>query len=782
MSDLFGSSGENKNKRKSLKNKFFRLRFVAFVAGAATILLRKTIHNSERKEAFAKAKAMVIIMKNKIFTLVLIALLACVLVFASCNDETPTTTPTGTPATATPSKAPTTDTQPSELDDARSYITSMYKDKSEITAADYDLIGSVSINGKSFEVVWTVKIESGPEDGVTIEKKEDGNYTVKIGEKLAEDCKYEITATIKDNDGNTAQKSFKHTAPQFRELSWKEYYDAKAGDPVVVKGVVTAILSKANGNKNNCIYLQDNDGGYYVYALADDPTEKGIKVGMTIRASGEKDIYSGTHEIKNAGIEIIDENITATAAKDITEIYSKAETLKDTALTDLQSMLVTIKGVTISAQDDSVSNGYYKFKLGSLESYIRISSSDCPLAAADQTTFKNSHKEHTAWLANATGIVTIYNNAIYLTPASADAYEYLSLPERTDAEKVAMEKDLITLESEINASKVITVPVTGKVFDGVKITWTSDNAAVVADNTKGTLTVTLPSTDTTVKVTATITSGSTSDKVEFTVKLVTKIVYTSVKDALSAKDGTNLYIKGKIIDFYTNGETYGNVYISDDDGATKILIYGLYDQDGKRYDKMTTKPVVGDTITIYGPVSVYNSVNQIKNATLLSIEGGSSVDPQPGEKPTFVTAPKAGESYTFAIYQANLKKTIYFSGAMSGYYIGSVDSKDSSPKVTLEAAEGGYYLAFTVNGAKKYIDCEVSGTHKNIIIADAPSKVWSFNSTIGGFTADIDGNGTIVAIGTYSSYNTFSVSDIAKYTDDTSKIDVDQFPARLIAG
>ena len=48
-------------------------------------------------------------------------------------------------------------------------------------------------------------------------------------------------------------------------------------------------------------------------------------------------------------------------------------------------MLVTLKGVTLTTIDES--NGYYKFKLGSLESYVRISSSTCPLNPADTDAF-----------------------------------------------------------------------------------------------------------------------------------------------------------------------------------------------------------------------------------------------------------------------------------------------------------------------------------------------------------------------------------------------------------
>ena len=58
--------------------------------------------------------------------------------------------------------------------------------------------------------------------------------------------------------------------------------------------------------------------------------------------------------------------------------------------------------------------------------------------------------------------------------------------------------------------------------------------------------------------------------------------------------------------------TYGNLVISD--GTNSILVYGTYDATGaNRYDKMATKPAVGDTITVYGVIGKYNDA-QLKNA------------------------------------------------------------------------------------------------------------------------------------------------------------------------
>ncbi len=96
----------------------------------------------------------------------------------------------------------------------------------------------------------------------------------------------------------------------------------------------------------------------------------------------------------------------------------------------------------------------------------------------------------------------------------------------------------------------------------------------------------------------------------------------SIKDAiaLGASKEHNTYTEGK---YYVTGvitevynTQYGNMKITDAEGNI-LTIYGTYSADGSvRYDAMETKPVVGDTVTIYGIVGQYNNTPQIKNGWL----------------------------------------------------------------------------------------------------------------------------------------------------------------------
>ena len=523
-------------------------------------------------------------MKKLISVVILLAL--CVAAFAACKPG---------------------ETKKDALTLAKEYIYTMYRNEAEVTASDYTRVGVVSIDGVTYTVEWTANITSGPADGVKTVKSEDGStVTVDIDEKASADVVYTLKATIKDAEGKTAELSFNHKVPAFKEFTWAEYVAAAKDDTVIVKGVITAIMAKSKGNSYNCLYLQDNDGGYYAYNMATDPvTDDKLEVGMTVRVTGTRDTYNGTYEIMKATVEIVDSNKTPATAVDFTEKYQKATSLKDEALTAQQGMLVTLKGVEITGEDTS--GGYYKFKLGEFESYIRISSSVCPITKDEQETLKKGHAEHTGWTANVTGIICVYDGAFYLTPASADAFEYVGLPQKDDAGMVAFEKDGLSVVSTVTADTEIELPSAGKTYDKVAITWESDNAAAVVAN--GKLTIKLPDTDATVKLTATLKCGSVTETRVFEIKLVaTEMSYAEIVDAAyKLEAGASLpgtcRLFGKIIKIDTAwSDQYKNITVT-------IEVAGLTDKPiicfrlkGDGAESLA----VGDEITVEGAIKNYN--------------------------------------------------------------------------------------------------------------------------------------------------------------------------------
>ena len=74
------------------------------------------------------------------------------------------------------------------------------------------------------------------------------------------------------------------------------------------------------------------------------------------------------------------------------------------------------------------------------------------------------------------------------------------------------------------------------------------------------------------------------------------------------------YVEGNVVSFAN--ETYGNPTISDDTGS--LYVYGLYSEDGSTlYGSMETKPVVGDTVKLYGVLGTYNNAVQMKNGWMV---------------------------------------------------------------------------------------------------------------------------------------------------------------------
>lgn len=75
------------------------------------------------------------------------------------------------------------------------------------------------------------------------------------------------------------------------------------------------------------------------------------------------------------------------------------------------------------------------------------------------------------------------------------------------------------------------------------------------------------------------------------------------------------YVTGVIREVYNT--TYGNMYLTDENGNT-LTLYGTYGSDGTtRYDSLSVKPLAGDTITIYGNIGQYNGVAQIKDGWIV---------------------------------------------------------------------------------------------------------------------------------------------------------------------
>ena len=708
--------------------------------------------------------------------------------------------------------------EPSGLSKAKSYLFAMYKDKAIVTPSDYTVVDTVMINGVSYSVEWSSDVDSS---SVSFVPQNNHMVVVDVNEKTPMEVSYTLTATLKDGEGNTETVSFPHSIPAFKESSWAEYKDAADDSTVVVKGVVTGIMAKSKGNSSNCLYLQDGDGGYYVYAMAADPVESGIEVGMTVRATGAKDTYSGTLEIATATVEIVDSNKTEYAPVDWTPKYDAATSLKDEDLTKEQALLVTINGVEITGQDTS--SGYYKFKKNGLESYVRISSSVCPIDKDAQTALRNGHNEHYGWIADVTGVICVYDGAFYLTPVEGyDAFTYVSLPEKSDEEKIAFELDALTLTDYVQEDTTIALALEGVGYSDVAISWASDSTAAVVDGDK--LVITLPEEAVTATITATAKSGDKEGSKEF------KVAIDALSTCLAGAGVVTEYEEHTPYALYTNqanigknlffaGSLTGGKYLSTTDKDSKVArvflekaeegwrIYTVIDGsklyvevvEGKAalnpepmgnvwtINSEVNVPVtmVGDTEYYLGCYKTYDTFSASKTSYILndtSVIGVSQFPMQIVKE--FPVVEEYGhysdiegvDTILLSVAQNNIDAVLYFNGTISGgKYLGTTRDEKEAVKVSVEAEGEGYRLSFMDGEVKTYIEI-VDG--KAALNVEPMGNLWSFNKE--GRTFVTLSNDNEYYLGCYKTYDTFSASKTSYILNDTSVIGVSQFPMEAL--
>ena len=712
-----------------------------------------------------------------------------------------------------------TASEPSGLTKAKSYLYAMYKDKAVATASDYTVVDTVMINGVSYSVEWSSDVDASSVSFVPGDKH---MVTVDVNEKSPVDVSYTLTATLSDSEGNTETVSFPHTIPAFKESSWAEYKAAADDSTLVVKGIVTGIMSKTKGNSSNCLYIQDGDGGYYVYAMAADPIESGIEVGMTVRVTGAKDTYSGTLEIANATVEILDSGKTEYAPADWTLKYEAATSLKDEALTKEQALLVTIKGVEVTSQDTS--SGYYKFKKNGLESYVRISSSVCPIDKDAQTALKNGHAEHYGWTADVTGVICVYDGAFYLSPVEGfDAFTYVSLPEKSDEEKIAFELDSLSLTDYCAEDTVIALTLEGAGYSDVAIEWTSDSPAAVVEGDK--LVITLAEEATVATVTAKAKSGDKEGVKEFKVSIdALSTVMAGMVEVTEYKEYTPyaLYTKQANINknLFFAGSITGGKYLSTTDKDSKVArvflekdgegwrIYTIVDGsklyvevvEGKAALNSEPKgnvwtinsevnvPVtmVGDTEYYLGCYKTYDTFSASKTSYILNDTSVIGVSQFPMQIVQEYPAMEGFVHYSdiegvtsviLSVQQNNINAALYFNGELTGgkYLATSRDASDAVV-VNVEAEGEGYRLSFMDGENKTYIEI-VDG--KAALNPEIKGNVWSFNKEARTFVT-VSGDNEYY-LGCYKTYDTFSASKTSYILSDTSVIGVSQFPMEALS-
>ncbi|MBQ4639859.1 MAG: hypothetical protein IJB69_04985 [Clostridia bacterium] len=170
-----------------------------------------------------------------------------------------------------------------DLKSAKAYLYQMYKNASrtdiKVTSVDYDVLSAVVVNGVSYPVEWTSDNEK-----VQVVAKE-GAATIDVPEESPVEIIYTITATLKDDAGNTETVSFQRQIPAVATTGVVYVDTPEVGtaykfalDQNGLETPATLYLtgemsgnylgSTANVLEAADVYIEETDGGYYIYFYA----------------------------------------------------------------------------------------------------------------------------------------------------------------------------------------------------------------------------------------------------------------------------------------------------------------------------------------------------------------------------------------------------------------------------------------------------------------------------------------------------------------------------------
>ena len=282
---------------------------------------------------------------------------------------------------------------------------------------------------------------------------------------------------------------------------------------------------------------------------------------------------------------------------------------------------------------------------------------------------------------------------------------------------------------------------------------------------------------------------------------------------VQAELGQTLYFAGEMSGNYlattedptkaadvTIEEVEGGVRLFFMDGETKTYIDIHEYTEGKAGVRLTAEPtatfVWNEECKVYTAevagaaryLGTYNTYNTMSASEIKYIAGENLAKVGVSQFPAgFCTVayqvnaiegqPAAGTSAKFFLTQAELGKTLFFAGSMSGNYLATVEDPTKAPDVTVEEVEGGFRRFFMDGETKTYIDIhEYTEGKAGVRLTTEPTATFVWNEECGVFTAEVAGAERY--LGTYNTYNTMSASEI-KYIagENLAKIGVSQFPA-----
>jgi hypothetical protein len=230
-------------------------------------------------------------------------------------------------------------------------------EESGVTAADVE-----TVYGKPLEEVVDELIAKT--DLSPLEQVLTGSYTEKEGELTGtgddgtrlEGSWSRNKMTLKIEEYATLQFTHLSTEDVLAKgegaMSYEEYAAAEMDTEVVIEAYVQAHQDWWQDKVT--VYARDADGAYFLYEMACSEEDAALLIpGQKIRVSGVKSEWSGEVEIVDASFEIVRGSYLFNPV-DLTELLGEEE------LIDYQNQLVSFRGLTIEAYDDTGAAFAYK--------------------------------------------------------------------------------------------------------------------------------------------------------------------------------------------------------------------------------------------------------------------------------------------------------------------------------------------------------------------------------------------------------------------------------------
>ncbi len=416
-----------------------------------------------------------------------------------------------------------------DLASANDYLKLMYKEADKEVRDDYEVVNTVTIDGVSYTVTWSVNVT----EGVTVEAGSEGKSLINVDETLEADLDYVLTATIAAPDGTTKELTFNRkvlkapstvampiVAAPVEETAYKLYmYQVTKKGDFYFTGAMSGFYLGTNSDYNNAIdvfveNVEGKEGAYYLTFTKDDTKQ-----------------YIGVTNTYNNG----SWHDNAILAESTTVAEGEVKTFEFNFNDEYDIMTATLAGVKSGKDEATTETATVTYFLGTNKTYWTFGA--CEL------------KDITAEDACIGKLVQIVDKSTV-----------------SAAEKIANEvqRTVTAITVGFSGDATYELPVAGATFTDVTIAWAVKEGASAAIS-GSTLTLTNPSANATVILTATVTCGETTETVDVEIIHYQYLTPAEIVDAAyalaedSAMDSAQT-LTGTVIEIDSAySEKYGNV-------------------------------------------------------------------------------------------------------------------------------------------------------------------------------------------------------------------------------